>query len=93
MWVCVCVGGVGGEECTCEVTKLIEVVFYGLCPSVCDPMHCVNCVDSEVCLVVSPSKICVVMVTVCVVSRLLASLVPRRRRRRMGLVSAVGACA
>ena len=51
--VCMC-GRVGG--CTCEVTKLIEVIFYGLCPSVCDPMHCVNCVDSGVCLVVSQAR-------------------------------------
>ena len=58
--VCVCGGGVG--ECTCEVTKFIEVIFYKLFPRVCDPMHCVNCVDGGVCL-----KTCVVMVTVCVV--------------------------
>ena len=29
-------------------------------------MHCVNCVDSEVCVVVSAIRTCVVMVTVCV---------------------------
>ena len=34
------------------------------CPNVCDPKHCVNCVDSEVFIVVSTIKTCVVMVTV-----------------------------
>ena len=36
--------------------------FLISCPSACDPMHYVKCVDSEVCLVVSSSKTCVVMV-------------------------------
>ena len=76
MLLCVCVGVVGGVH----VKSPNILIFYGLCPSVCDPMHCVNCVDSGVCLVVSPSKTCVVMVTVCVVSRLLASLVPRPKK-------------
>ena len=43
------------------VTKLID--WNISCPSVCDPIHCVNCVDS---IVVSPIRTCVVMVTVCV---------------------------
>ena len=52
MCVCVCVVCVHVCVCVCEVTKLIEVIVFGTFP-VCDHMHCVNCVDSEICVVVS----------------------------------------
>ena len=61
--VCVCVC-VRVSVCTCVKSVVVPVSQTISCPNVCDPKHCVNCVYSEVCIVVSSVKACVVMVTV-----------------------------
>ena len=67
--MCVCIRACVQRACmlVCEFTKFTGVTgFWTIsCPNVCDPKHCVNCVYSEVCIVVSTIKTCVVMVTVC----------------------------
>ena len=49
--VCMCV-------CVCEFTKFTGVAGFLTisCPNVCDPKHCVNCVDTEVCMWLVQSK-------------------------------------
>ena len=55
--VCVCV-------CLCDVCVYVcmkspNSLFWTIsCPNVCNPKHCVNCVYSEVCIVVSTIKTC-----------------------------------
>ena len=51
---CVCVHACMQRACmlVCKFTKFIRVTgFWTIsCPNVCGPKHCVNCVDSEVCM-------------------------------------------